>query len=75
MHTLVVRTKAFCYYATTGCSRQQEFKFFHFPQMDLNLDLVLTTNSARILKEFGVRDGRVYQANLERVVEPELVGL
>lgn len=54
MHTLIVRTKAFCYYATIGCSRQQDgIQVFPLPPDGLNLDLVLTTNYSRILKELG----------------------
>lgn len=70
MHTLVVRTKAFCYYATIGCSRQQDrVQVFPLSPDGLNLDLVLTTNYARILKEFGVGGeggGMVCQGNLEK---------
>lgn len=79
MHTLVVRTKTFCYYATIGCSRQQDgVQVFPLSPDGLNLDLVLTMNYARIVKEFGgVKGGDVHvKETLEkRAVEPKLLGL
>lgn len=77
MHTLVVRTKAFCYYATIGCSRQQDgVQVFPLSPDGLNLRLVLTTNYARILKEFGGGGVWCVKETLKnRAVEPELLGL
>lgn len=80
MHTLVLRTKAFCYYATIGCSRQQDgIQVFLLSPDGLNLDLVLATNYSRILKELGGWCGGVWWSVKEtlekRAVEPELLGL